>query len=486
MSMAYNDLQTRAFTQIAYMDLGDAFDTYSVNGEPVNLGRILSSEQKTRLENLGIPESEFSQWSLAAVHDANSKNGMYACVIETSPGNAAVAFRGSEAAEGSFSNLKNDWIDADLGLLNSTQTTQQAEVDRFLRENSSLLNQYDNLMMTGHSLGGNLAEYATVVSQNYGLDDNVAQCISMDGPGFSQEFIDANYDAIMHMGDKMTHYRYSFVGGLLNDLPLPEGSYRYLNVSNDANHIDGEEYNMFTRHDTKYLDYDPKTGMFRTGTQDDFAQKMSILTKVMDALPKETGDYLRQALSTLVLTIGAGYHGGKYLLSLLDKMIDKAKSMVDKGKNVIENGIQFVKDAYDKFKSFISGGSSSGSGGGHAFGGGRSGGRGGSGGRADRIVVSTEDMANAIQKYRSEKERLMEALSICNEAAKKLANSWAGPSFAATCVKMASAYKNLHQSNALIDDAIDELSKTIQIMEKAESGNASRAAALDIHVSPFA
>lgn len=44
--------------------------------------------------------------------------------------------------------------------------------------------------MTGHSLGGNLAEYATIMSYKYGLDTKIKQCVSMDGPGFLMNLLE--------------------------------------------------------------------------------------------------------------------------------------------------------------------------------------------------------------------------------------------------------------------------------------------------------
>ena len=49
---------------------------------------------------------------------------------------------------------------------------------------------YDSITVAGHSKGGNKAQYVTVLS------DKVDRCISMDGQGFSQEFIDKYYAEI--------------------------------------------------------------------------------------------------------------------------------------------------------------------------------------------------------------------------------------------------------------------------------------------------
>jgi uncharacterized protein YukE len=105
---------------------------------------------------------------------------------------------------------------------------------------------------------------------------------------------------------------------------------------------------------------------------------------------------------------------------------------------------------------------------------------------ADVIKVSTEEMNVCITRYVAEKAKLMNALQICVKASQLLARSWAGPSFAVCCAKMADTYKNLFQSEQKIDDAINELKKTISIMEQAEGKVKSNVASLDVGTSPFA
>lgn len=105
---------------------------------------------------------------------------------------------------------------------------------------------------------------------------------------------------------------------------------------------------------------------------------------------------------------------------------------------------------------------------------------------ADRIKVSTEEMATCIAQYTAQKARLMEALQVCNQASQLLAQSWAGPSFVACAAKMAATYHNLFQSEQKISDAIAELQATVGIMENAESSVNSSVSALDVGSSPFA
>lgn len=321
--MAYTDLQTRAFSRIAYMDLDKKFREKSVPaGTPVKLGDLLNADQKTELEKFGIKAEEFNSWEITATYDTNQETGFYACVIQTSPGNAAVAFRGSEDM-GTYQRVKTDWVDADLRLVNSTLTTQHEEIRKFFAEYKDLLNGYGDLTMTGHSLGGNLAEYATIVSGEYGLDDNISRCVSNDGPGFSDEFIRKYQDEIQHMKDKMTHYRWSFVGTMLNDLPGVD--YLYLSVSNEANNIDGVDFNMFTRHDMKYLDYDENTGMFIPGGQDPLSKVTSIISEGFDHLPPALGNFF-------VDVVGAVWTG---IMWTKERMFDEDGNLTLAGYGVI-------------------------------------------------------------------------------------------------------------------------------------------------------
>lgn len=292
--MPYSNLQSRAFTQIAYMDLEEKYIDYckAHRTDSAPLNELISTSECEKLKKLGITDAEINSWKISGVHNTNAQNGFYACIIETSSGEAAVGFRGSESMD-DLSNVTNDWVGADIGLVNSTCTNQQEEVERFLQKYQEKLNAYDSVAMAGHSLGGNLAEYATIVSYKYGIEDNIKQCISMDGPGFSNEFIEKYRDQIEKMSDVMYHPRWSFVGTMLNDLPGVE--YQYVEVSNDANALDENKYNAATRHDTKYLVYD-ENGNLVEGEQDLLSKITSVISEGIDHLPSPIGN----ALITLV------------------------------------------------------------------------------------------------------------------------------------------------------------------------------------------
>ena len=443
--MAYSDLQMKAFSRIAYMDLNSYYQSHKGDG-PVHLGDALSPSQKSELIKMGIPEKEFSNWTLAAVHDTNADNGFYCCVIETSPGQATVAFRGSEGMESGVSNAMNDWARADIGLLKETDTAQQMEVRRFYEQNADLLKSYDSVATTGHSLGGNLAEYAAIVSPEYGLDSKITQCVSLDGPGFSDNFISKYGDQIAQMNGKMRHVRWSFVGRLLHD--LPGVTYETADVHNVPG---ADKYNCFTRHSLDYLNVDPATGQVVPGSPDALAIGGKIVSTLIDNAPPYVAYPLKWVAQGVTIGIGLYNEGKKFFSSLKDKIFGKKSS---------------------------AGGSSHSGGAGRHFGG-------SSGGKANIIKVSPEEIRAAITRYQAEKDRLMEAVAVCNSAAQMLARSWAGPSFIQMTAKLASAYKNLQESIQRTEDAIDELKKTVGIMTDAENKIKSMASSLDVGDSPF-
>ena len=231
--MAYTDQQNMAFSAIAYQKgLTEQFEWYKTAGlVPVRLTDLLSEAQIEDVKRRsGIDLHDYPDWKLSAIGDTNDTTGFYACVIETGEKEAAVAFRGSEFTfEGD--QMYYDGLEADAGLLNSLETRQQKEVEKFLEENHSLLKGYDNITMTGHSLAGNLEEHATIVCAETDLNDNIEACVSLDGPGFSQAYLARHRASLQKVHAHMRHIRWSPVGILLNDLDHDVVDYQEAAVS---------------------------------------------------------------------------------------------------------------------------------------------------------------------------------------------------------------------------------------------------------------
>lgn len=153
---------------------------------------------------------------------SSSGDGLAAMVFETGNGQAITAFRGSEGMDHplkKWDDILTDWVVADGGLgMSDRDTTQQKSVYKYMEEYVLNLN-YDDITLTGHSLGGNLAMHAAVSANEISPDKagKISDVVSFDGPGFSDEYMSRHNDAIsaINTGNTtLTHYIWSLVGSL--------------------------------------------------------------------------------------------------------------------------------------------------------------------------------------------------------------------------------------------------------------------------------
>ncbi len=179
----------------------------------------------------------YSDWQILRIDDNNEENGCYAItLLPPDSDTAIIAFRGSESD--SLSIFINDWVIADFGLYAGEITAQQSTaydiVDSILKDES--LKDY-NFVLTGHSLGGNLAAHCTINTMN----SRILSCTSFDGPNFADGYVAAHSDEISLNANKITHYQWSVVGAIFKDV---EGSSNFsIKVRDDL------FFNHFTKHE---------------------------------------------------------------------------------------------------------------------------------------------------------------------------------------------------------------------------------------------
>ncbi|MFT3983341.1 MAG: DUF2974 domain-containing protein [Lachnospiraceae bacterium] len=158
-------------------------------------------------------------WKIVSVSDSNSEDGFYGVLIETDSGHAIVAFRGSESV--SVRQIVEDWIQADLGLIQNSPTQQQLKAGQYLDEIGSHF-AYDQYAVTGHSLGGNLAIFSAIYAATEDcvsdIGSKIVQCVNFDGPGQTREFIETYQNAINKQRSVMKHYQWSLVGSILTSV----------------------------------------------------------------------------------------------------------------------------------------------------------------------------------------------------------------------------------------------------------------------------
>ena len=237
----YTDKDMQVVTQLAYINFEQLLNDYkdTNNGECPTIGKLIDNnydaiykqymekvidgedgtmkgERKAAaeefLESLKESDSKYRDWKIVDVNDNNSENGFYALTIETDADSAVIGFRGSESIN---DQVKYDWALADFGLLNSISTAQQASAAEYMEYINNKFN-YSDYVTSGHSLGGNLSSHAVLTAPD---DMNVVKGYSFDGPCNSDEYLERYRDQIEKNGDKITHFQWSVVGGLLNMIP---------------------------------------------------------------------------------------------------------------------------------------------------------------------------------------------------------------------------------------------------------------------------
>ena len=125
----------------------------------------------------------------------------------------------------------NTWVENAMGAVEADTHEQKRDLE-FYEESIAAAREYLrnpdgdlNITVSGHSAGGNHAQYVTMVyEQNcdeYKKINDIDRCVSFDGQGFSAAFLDKYREAIEKRADKITSCcpTVSFVGALLHDIP---------------------------------------------------------------------------------------------------------------------------------------------------------------------------------------------------------------------------------------------------------------------------
>ncbi len=110
------------------------------------------------------------------------------CYTDPEDEDAVVVFRGTGGTE-------EAWTDNFRGAYYE-DTRIQRVADDFVRYECAI---YDDIVVTGHSKGGNMAQYVTVRQH-----DRVLECVSYDGQGFGDDLIRNNEEAVKAASPKIT------------------------------------------------------------------------------------------------------------------------------------------------------------------------------------------------------------------------------------------------------------------------------------------
>lgn len=206
------------------------------------------------------------------IEDKNVKTGLVAFCFETSEREAIIAYRGSETREGIG---REDWKDNfETGF--TDKTMHQEAALNFLNCMKKKYN-YTDFITTGHSKGGNSAQYVAVMS------DDVKKCVSFDGPGFSDNFVRNNSIRILKARDKIISYegKMDFVSSLL------------FGIAGKIIIIDTEDQSDFLSHHKPNIFLDAQGNFYGETKKDSICMAIRSYTiRVSTLFPDNTGLYL--------------------------------------------------------------------------------------------------------------------------------------------------------------------------------------------------
>ncbi len=168
-----------------YKNENGDFDINQVQN--AGIGGGMNAEDAVELfTEMDRSSDSFKNLEVVRVIDEGGIRGV--CFAENGGRNATVVFRGTG---GEY----HAWADNVHGEYLADTDMQRLAAD-FIRDQCGV---YENITVSGHSKGGNLAQYVTVV-----CPEKVDRCVSYDGQGFGGRFIEENGEEIRAAALKIT------------------------------------------------------------------------------------------------------------------------------------------------------------------------------------------------------------------------------------------------------------------------------------------
>ncbi len=195
------------FSDCTVAEYLDTIDVSKIVDDDVYNSFMVGIDWKKILQALRKKENILNAWIAQSHLDEayGGGGGISAVIISEQENEAVVAFRGTAS---------NEWIDDFLGA-NQIDSLQQINALEWYKSvyDKCNLGKY-TVTVTGHSKGGNKAKYITI------LNDTPDRCISFDGQGFSDEFIEHYKDRILKRHEIIENHNvdFDYVNILMNDI----------------------------------------------------------------------------------------------------------------------------------------------------------------------------------------------------------------------------------------------------------------------------
>ncbi|MCA1030224.1 DUF2974 domain-containing protein [Bacillus timonensis] len=172
---------------------------------------------KNTILNLTDPSSKYYNWQIANAENNNMSTGFVGYTFVPSPGQAVFAFRGSEAMDNPR-HRDTDWYNNATTIF-SPLAVQQKEAIEYMNKYGQ---KYNEISVTGHSLGGNIA-LAGTVGANEEIRNKIVGTFTFNAPGFNQQFIQNNWEVIQQMKSRIKEFQNEndIVSSILYNLTTP-------------------------------------------------------------------------------------------------------------------------------------------------------------------------------------------------------------------------------------------------------------------------
>ncbi len=168
-----------------YKNTAGEFDVERLRSS--NIGGKMSAEDAVELFTEMESASDYFR-NLEAVQTIDEGGIRGVCFAESGGQDATVVFRGT-------GEKYHSWADNVYGEYLSGTDMQRLAAD-FVRDQCCV---YEDITVSGHSKGGNLAQYVTVV-----CPDKVDRCVSYDAQGFGASFLSENEELIQAATPKIS------------------------------------------------------------------------------------------------------------------------------------------------------------------------------------------------------------------------------------------------------------------------------------------
>ncbi len=250
-----------------------------ININKVENDTISNSEWRSMINQIKSDPTLMNMQIVKPEYDAST--GDKHCVfVEPNSNEAVVTFKGTGA---------NEWKDNFTAGNDGDPDCMSVQQERALEYLDSLnLEQYDSVTTTGHSKGGNKAKLCAL------MNGEVDSCVSFDGQGFSDNFIEKYTDQIAANQHKIQNHNadYDYVNLLLNDV----GETTYYEVFDADNFVENHSPDAMFNKDGKLVAVDGQPKEMRD--IDWFLN--SCLRSMDDEQRAEVLDFLGEAAQTAI------------------------------------------------------------------------------------------------------------------------------------------------------------------------------------------